>query len=172
MASVGNSVPSRPTNEKPAAAPGTVPAGATSAVKPGISPNATAGLPAVADPSSYQKATPSNPQNLKLDDFEIRQTLGTGSFGRVHLVRLKRTGEFYAMKVLKKSEVVRQKQVEHTINEKNILSVIDFPFLVKMLCTFQDCLNLYVVMEYVVGGELFTFLRRSQVCEVVLKQSR
>lgn len=128
-------------------------------------PNASAGnsASAIMDPSYYQHATPTNPNNWKLEDFEFRQTLGTGSFGRVHLCRFKKTGEFFALKVLKKSEVVRSKQVEHTINEKNILAVIDFPFLVKMHCTFQDCLNLYVVMEYVVGGELFTFLRRSQV---------
>jgi len=115
-----------------------------------------------ADPSVYKKPTPTNPHNLGTADFDILQTLGTGSFGRVHLVRLKRTGAFYALKVLKKSEVVRQKQVEHTINEKSILAVVDHPFLVKMLCTFQDCVNLYVVMEYVIGGELFSFLRRSQ----------
>lgn len=66
------------------------------------------------------------------------------------------------MKVLKKSEVVRLKQVEHTINEKTILDQVDHPFLVNMHSSFQDSHNLYMVLEYVVGGELFTYLRKSQ----------
>ncbi|RKP20780.1 Pkinase-domain-containing protein [Rozella allomycis CSF55] len=129
---------------------------------PGLSPNVSANANGPMDPSFYHRMTLTNPNGYKLTDFDIYQTLGTGSFGRVHLVKLKKTGEFYAMKVLRKSEVVRQKQVEHTLNEKTIMSTIEFPFLVQLICTFQDCTNLYVVMEYVVGGEMFTFLRRSQ----------
>jgi serine/threonine protein kinase len=98
-----------------------------------------------------------------LTDFQVNQTLGTGSFGRVHLVKHKPTGRFHAMKVLRKQEVVRLKQVEHTLNEKNILEQIDHPFLVNLTATFQDCSNLYMIMDYVAGGELFSFLRRSQV---------
>ncbi|KAJ3026221.1 camp-dependent protein kinase catalytic subunit, partial [Rhizophlyctis rosea] len=99
-------------------------------------------------------------KKFQLTDFALDRTLGTGSFGRVHLVRLKSTGSYYAMKVLKKSEIVRMKQVEHTVNEKAILEVLDFPFLVNMLGTFQDSQNVYFVMEYVQGGELFSYLRR------------
>jgi len=95
-----------------------------------------------------------------LPDFIIDRTLGTGSFGRVHLVRYKNDGKYYAMKVLKKAEIVKMKQVEHTVNEKNILEQLDHPFLVEMLGTFQDANNLYFVMEYVQGGELFSYLRR------------
>ncbi|KAI9352287.1 kinase-like domain-containing protein [Zopfochytrium polystomum] len=98
---------------------------------------------------------------FELRDFEIFKTLGTGSFGRVHLVRLKATSKFYAMKVLRKSEVVKLKQVEHTVNEKCILDRLDFPFLVGMLGSFQDDGNLYIVLEYIQGGELFSYLRRS-----------
>ncbi len=52
------------------------------------------------------------------------RTLGTGSFGRVHLVKLNETGQFYALKALRKSEVVKLKQVEHTLNEKTILEQV------------------------------------------------
>ncbi|KAJ3356586.1 camp-dependent protein kinase catalytic subunit [Allomyces javanicus] len=97
-----------------------------------------------------------------LADLEIKQTLGTGSFGRVHLVRLRSSGKYCAMKVLKKAEVVKHKQVEHTLNEKGILEQLDHPFLVGLHSTFQDSANLYLVLEYVNGGELFTYLRRSQ----------
>ena len=55
-----------------------------------------------------------------LDDFELLKVLGKGSFGKVFLVRLIATGEVYAMKVLKKSEVVRRRQVEHTKAERRI----------------------------------------------------
>lgn len=100
---------------------------------------------------------------LKLADFHIQRTLGTGSFGRVHLVQSRVNHRFYAIKVLKKSEVVRLKQVEHTNNEKHILESVAHPFLVNMWGTFQDSVNLYMVMDYVPGGELFSVLRRSKV---------
>lgn len=103
-----------------------------------------------------------NRPRLKLDDFNISRTLGTGSFGRVHLIQSKVNSRFYAMKVLKKTEVIRLKQVEHTNNEKHILESVAHPFLVNMWGTFQDSNNLYMVMDYVPGGELFSVLRRSQ----------
>lgn len=100
---------------------------------------------------------------LKLADFNMLRTLGTGSFGRVHLVQSRVNARYYAIKVLKKSEVVRLKQVEHTNNEKHILESVAHPFLVNMWGTFQDNINLYMVMDYVPGGELFSVLRRSKV---------
>ncbi|KAI8074782.1 kinase-like domain-containing protein [Gongronella butleri] len=99
---------------------------------------------------------------LKLSDFYILRTLGTGSFGRVHLTQSRHNHRYYAMKVLKKSEVVRLKQVEHTNNEKAILEGIACPFIVNLWGTFQDDLYLYMVMDYVPGGELFSVLRRSK----------
>lgn len=65
------------------------------------------------------------------------------------------------MKMLKKAEVVRLKQVEHINSEKEILAQINHPFLVNLYCTFQDDRNLYMLLEYVVGGELFSHLRRA-----------
>ncbi|KAI8805948.1 kinase-like domain-containing protein, partial [Cladochytrium replicatum] len=97
----------------------------------------------------------------KLDDFVIQNTLGTGSFGRVHLVRLKTNGKYLAMKVLRKAEIVKLRQVEHTMNEKSILEKLEFPFLVRLHSTFQDSVNLFFVMDYVAGGELFSYLRKN-----------
>jgi serine/threonine protein kinase len=65
--------------------------------------------------------------------------------------------------VLKKADVVKMRQIEHTLNEKRTLEKLDHPFLVKLYASFQDALNLYFVLDYVQGGELFTFLRRSTV---------
>ncbi|XP_065069436.1 cAMP-dependent protein kinase catalytic subunit alpha isoform X1 [Rhopilema esculentum] len=95
-----------------------------------------------------------------LDQFERKKTLGTGSFGRVMLVRHKEHGSYHAMKILDKQKVVKLKQVEHTLNEKKILQAIEFPFLVKLEWHFKDNSNLYMLLEFVPGGEMFSHLRR------------
>uniref|UniRef100_A0A913IAM8 cAMP-dependent protein kinase catalytic subunit n=1 Tax=Strongyloides stercoralis TaxID=6248 RepID=A0A913IAM8_STRER len=98
--------------------------------------------------------------NAALDDFDRIKTLGTGSFGRVMLVKHKQSSIYYAMKILDKQKVVKLKQVEHTLNEKKILQAIDFPFLVNMQYSFKDNSNLYMVLEFISGGEMFSHLRR------------
>lgn len=97
-----------------------------------------------------------------LTDFTIQRTLGTGSFGRVHLVQSKHNQRFYAVKVLKKAQVVKMKQVEHTNDERRMLQQVKHPFLITLWGTFQDAKNLYMVMDFVEGGELFSLLRKSQ----------
>ncbi|KAF1961745.1 Pkinase-domain-containing protein [Byssothecium circinans] len=97
-----------------------------------------------------------------LQDFTIQRTLGTGSFGRVHLVQSKHNQRFYAVKVLKKAQVVKMKQVEHTNDERRMLQQVKHPFLITLWGTFQDSKNLYMVMDFVEGGELFSLLRKSQ----------
>lgn len=71
---------------------------------------------------------------LTVFDFEISTTLGTGTFGRVRQVKIKGDAEkqVYALKMLKKTEVVRLNQVEHIKSEKEILQQIDYPFIVNM----------------------------------------
>ncbi|KAJ3282268.1 camp-dependent protein kinase catalytic subunit [Rhizoclosmatium sp. JEL0117] len=100
-------------------------------------------------------------KEFNIGDFTIKKTVGTGSFGRVHLVKLNNTGTYFALKALRKSDVIKMHQVEHILNEKSILAVLDFPFLVGMLASFQDPGHLYFVLEYIQGGELFSYLRRS-----------
>ncbi|THH26720.1 hypothetical protein EUX98_g7469 [Antrodiella citrinella] len=97
----------------------------------------------------------------RLTDFVIHRTLGTGSFGRVHLVRSIHNRRFYAIKVLSKEKIVRTKQVSHTRNEQAMLQSVQHPFIINLWGTFQDASNLYMVMDFVPGGELFTLLRRS-----------
>lgn len=98
-----------------------------------------------------------------LTDFNIQRTLGTGSFGRVHLVQSKHNQRFYAVKVLKKAQVVKMKQVEHTNDERLMLQRCRHPFLITLWGTWQDSKNLYMVMDFIEGGELFSLLRKSQV---------
>ncbi|KAK3743250.1 hypothetical protein QZH41_017052 [Actinostola sp. cb2023] len=95
-----------------------------------------------------------------LDEFDRLKTLGTGSFGRVMLVQQKASKNYFAMKILDKQKVVKLKQVEHTLNEKKILQAISFPFLVSLEWHFKDNSNLYMVLEFVPGGEMFSHLRR------------
>lgn len=118
---------------------------------------------------SAPSAQPAQPQvrvtkgKYTLGDFQIQRTLGTGSFGRVHLVQSKHNQRFYAVKVLKKAQVVKMKQVEHTNDERRMLQQVKHPFLITLWGTFQDSKNLYMVMDFVEGGELFSLLRKSQV---------
>lgn len=97
---------------------------------------------------------------LGLDDFELLKVLGKGSFGKVFLVRLLVTGELYAMKVLKKSDVVRRRQVEHTKAERRIMGGVDHPFIVSLRFAFQSAYKLYMVTDYCRGGELFFHLKK------------
>ncbi|XP_050073361.1 uncharacterized protein LOC126561330 [Anopheles maculipalpis] len=100
---------------------------------------------------------------VSLDDFEMLKVLGTGAYGTVYLVR-KLTGvdknKIYAMKVLKKGIVsLKKKTAEHTRTERQVLEAIqEAPFLVTMHYAFQTESKLYLILDYVIGGELFTLL--------------
>lgn len=99
-------------------------------------------------------------KGCRFEDFEVLKTLGTGSFGRVKLVKHKVSGNYYALKMLSKSLCIRTKQSEHIIAERNILTEIKHPFVVNLFATFQDDVTLYFVLEFVIGGEFFTHLRK------------
>jgi serine/threonine protein kinase len=71
-------------------------------------------------------------RKVNLNDYEMTTTLGTGSFGRVRLCRNKKTGEYFAMKALKKADIIKLKQVDHVISENTILADIEHPFLVRI----------------------------------------
>jgi len=101
-------------------------------------------------------------KHVNLSDFTIKVTVGTGSFGRVKLIVQIKTGKYYALKILKKNEIIKLKQVDHILSEISILNSIDFPFCVNMFGIAQDDRYLYIVLEYVPGGELFTYLRTVQ----------
>ncbi|BDA49354.1 probable cAMP-dependent protein kinase catalytic subunit alpha [Coccomyxa sp. Obi] len=108
-----------------------------------------------------------------LDGLELLRTLGTGSFGRVRLVRCLSTGEFLALKALKKADVVRMKQQRHVANEKDILASINHPFIVDLYvpilvqtildthAVYSDTARVYMLMGYVPGGELFSHLQKA-----------
>ncbi|GAB0096284.1 Non-specific serine/threonine protein kinase [Sergentomyia squamirostris] len=100
---------------------------------------------------------------VDIRDFEILKVLGTGAYGKVYLVR-KRGGvdhnKLYAMKVLKKTNLIlKKKTAEHTRTERQVLEAIkDCPFLIDFHYAFQTDSRLYLIIDYVSGGELFTHL--------------
>eukprot|EP01102_Stenamoeba_stenopodia_P008101 TRINITY_DN2301_c0_g1_i3.p1 TRINITY_DN2301_c0_g1~~TRINITY_DN2301_c0_g1_i3.p1 ORF type:complete len:296 (-),score=67.21 TRINITY_DN2301_c0_g1_i3:548-1435(-) len=99
-------------------------------------------------------------EKITKDDFELLTVIGKGSFGKVLQVRKKDTGKIYAMKVLRKEAIVQRKQVAHTKAEKSILAKIQHPFIVGLHYAFQTEEKLYMVLDFVNGGELFFHLKR------------
>eukprot|EP01104_Vermistella_antarctica_P002448 TRINITY_DN12692_c0_g1_i1.p1 TRINITY_DN12692_c0_g1~~TRINITY_DN12692_c0_g1_i1.p1 ORF type:complete len:442 (+),score=157.22 TRINITY_DN12692_c0_g1_i1:237-1562(+) len=94
------------------------------------------------------------------DDFELITVIGKGSFGKVMQVRHKEDGHIYAMKVLRKEAIIARKQVAHTKAEKSILQKIQHPFIVKLNFAFQTDDKLYMILDYINGGELFYHLKK------------
>ena len=105
-----------------------------------------------------------NPFNIKLkmNDFQKIKLLGKGSFGEVYLVKLKRNNKVYAMKILDKYNVRESNQVEHTKVERDLLVKTNCPFVVNIKFAFQDKENLYIITEFMQGGELFFHLHKEK----------
>ncbi|KAG8632121.1 hypothetical protein KVT40_001261 [Elsinoe batatas] len=97
------------------------------------------------------------------EDFEILKLIGKGTFGQVFQVRKKDNRRIYAMKVLSKKVIIQKKEVQHTIGERNILvrtATTNSPFIVGLKFSFQTSSDLYLVTDYMSGGELFWHLQR------------
>lgn len=98
---------------------------------------------------------------LSAADLLQQRTVGTGTFGRVRLVKLAKGPNVpLALKTLRKSKILQMKQLEHVLNEVKILGSIQHPFIVNLMTSFQDSTRLYMLMEFVNGGELFAHLRK------------
>ncbi|KNC80538.1 AGC/RSK/RSKP70 protein kinase [Sphaeroforma arctica JP610] len=100
--------------------------------------------------------------------FELLKVLGQGGYGKVFLVRkvtgARTQGEYFAMKVLKKATIVRkQKDTEHIKTERSVLEEVVHPFIVNLKYAFQTGGKLYLILQYLPGGELFTFLEKEGV---------
>ncbi|KAG8045925.1 hypothetical protein GUJ93_ZPchr0008g12349 [Zizania palustris] len=95
-----------------------------------------------------------------VDDFELLTIIGRGAFGEVRLCREKTSSNIYAMKKLKKSDMVVRGQVEHVRAERNLLAEVASHCIVKLYYSFQDAEYLYLIMEYLPGGDIMTLLMR------------
>ncbi|XP_078178528.1 uncharacterized protein LOC144572731 isoform X1 [Carex rostrata] len=99
-------------------------------------------------------------QRLKIGvkDFEVLMQIGKGAFGEVRLCRERTSNHIFAMKKLNKSDMIRRGQVEHVRSERNLLAEIESEFVVKLHYSFQDEEFLYLIMEYMAGGDMMTLL--------------
>ncbi|XP_062158314.1 uncharacterized protein LOC133865837 [Alnus glutinosa] len=102
-------------------------------------------------------------RKVGIDDFEQLAIIGKGAFGEVRLCRAKDTGDIFAMKKLKKSEMLSRGQVEHVRSERNLLAEVDSRCIVKLFYSFQDSDFLYLIMEYLPGGDIMTLLMREDI---------
>ena len=105
-----------------------------------------------------------NPLGIKLSysDFDKLKVLGKGSFGEVLLVRLKANNKFYAMKILTKKQVKLRHQETHTKAERDLMVRINCPFIVNIKFAFQDNIKLYIITEFMQGGEMFFHLHKEK----------
>ncbi|KFZ01230.1 hypothetical protein V500_00849 [Pseudogymnoascus sp. VKM F-4518 (FW-2643)] len=107
-------------------------------------------------------------KTLRLQDFKLLRILGTGTFARVWLVKLSHPMQgaedrVFALKVLRKTEVIKLKQVDHVNHERAILAdVAGYPFITTLITTFTDSECLYMLLDYCPGGEIFSYLRRQR----------
>ncbi|KAJ3022022.1 hypothetical protein HKX48_007177 [Thoreauomyces humboldtii] len=91
-------------------------------------------------------------------DFEIMKPISRGAFGKVYLAQKRTTQDMYAIKILKKQDMIRKNMVSHVLAERKVLALSRNPFVVKLFYAFQSREYLYLVMEYLIGGDLSSLL--------------
>lgn len=96
--------------------------------------------------------------SYNISDFSIIRKLGSGSFGKVVLAKIKNDNNLYAIKVIDKRAVIKGKHFQYVHNEKRILQSLNFPFVVYLKYFFVDFNFLYFVMPFVPGGDFFDYL--------------
>ncbi|KAH9899856.1 kinase-like protein [Cubamyces lactineus] len=95
---------------------------------------------------------------LGLDDFRTVKVIGKGAFGEVRVVQKTDTGKIYAMKTLRKDEMLKKDQLAHVRAERDVLAESNSPWVVQLYYSFQDPQYLYLIMEFLPGGDLMTML--------------
>lgn len=106
--------------------------------------------------------TPPFQHSLAFGDMELIRTLGAGTFGRVKLVRHRPSNGAYALKVLQKAQIVAYGQQKNVMNERNVMCMVNHPFVLKLCATYQDKDCLFMLLELVQGGELFSLLANQE----------
>ena len=91
---------------------------------------------------------------VSLNIFHLDYPIGRGGFGKGWKVKCKLNNKYYAMKIMSKLKIIKKNSVKNINNEKKFLSILHNPFLVNMICSFQDNDNLYLVMDLLLGGDM------------------
>lgn len=97
-------------------------------------------------------------ETIPFEELTLLATIGTGTFGRVKLVQHKKSGRVCALKAMTKAQIVSSHQERNIMNEKNILAMCRHPFVLEQVCTYQTRDELFILMEIVQGGELWTYI--------------
>lgn len=111
-------------------------------------------------PSVPRSGMRDNRVGIGMEDFTLARVIGKGSYGKVMLVQEKATKAWYAMKMLRKDNVIKRNQVQHTKTERNVLELVHHPFIVNLIYAFRTPQKLCFVLEYCPGGELFFHLSK------------
>ncbi|XP_063902322.1 serine/threonine-protein kinase greatwall-like [Zophobas morio] len=93
-----------------------------------------------------------------IQDFQLLKPISKGAFGKVYVARKKTTMDLYAIKVIRKSDMIKKNMVDAVLTEKFALSILDNPYVVKLYYSFQNAKYLFLVMEFLVGGDLASLL--------------
>ena len=121
---------------------------------------------------------PKEESPIQETDFEKLKLLGKGSFGKVYLVRQKNTKNLFAMKILSKEYLKEKNEQEHTKTERQLLSQLNNPFIINLYYAFQNEKYLFLISDFIQGGDLFFHLKRERffsdekskfyICELIL----
>uniref|UniRef100_A0A452RYR4 non-specific serine/threonine protein kinase n=1 Tax=Ursus americanus TaxID=9643 RepID=A0A452RYR4_URSAM len=102
---------------------------------------------------------------MKAEDYDVVKVIGRGAFGEVQLVRHKASQKVYAMKLLSKFEMIKRSDSAFFWEERDIMAFANSPWVVQLFCAFQDDKYLYMVMEYMPGGDLVNLMSNYDVPE-------
>jgi serine/threonine protein kinase len=102
---------------------------------------------------------------LSAEDFDIVKVIGRGAFGEVQLVRMKHNNRVYAMKTLSKYDLIKRSDSAFYWEERDIMAHADSPWVVGLHFAFQDSSYLYMVMEYMPGGDMVSLMARYDIPE-------
>jgi len=122
----------------------------------------------IVSPSAANTAedpTTGNRRYVSPKDFELLKVIGMGAFGKVLQVRNRQSKQVLAMKVISKRLLRRKGDgiIENILAERNILKRVRHPFVVAMHCSFQSQTKLFIIMDFLAGGELFLRLGREGI---------
>lgn len=106
------------------------------------------------------KPVPAPKPQYEFNNLVTLAMLGSGTFGKVTLVQDKVSKSLFALKAMFKSEIVAHKQQTNVMNEKQVMAQCNHPFVLRLFQTFKDSKRLYMLLEFVQGGELFSVIHK------------